>query len=455
MEKYAYPQMDGNFQVTSPRNIQRWLETMKTIYSMVNRGFEWRDSFNKMTSNWGKMEKKDFEYWMKFYQQGEHTKYKIAQFVPTINNLRSTLPGHHNIIPFTDQHNVDDLVGRQAQKEQVERKIRSLIGRLNSAEKIATDPYVQVALKKCLQMSVEEWVSLLQKLKREIQLVPMRATSISLMDDIIYKNANQINTNGNNKQAALMLIKVAQGILSPADTPMGGQPLGEETEPELGIEKFIENLNGDDLAEIEDDEIIGPIKTAQMVPPPRPNVPKPALEVSEEEIKPPPAASLSGDPFDQALANVKIPEIVTRLEGIASLFKNRQIARQLSIIDLMMDKTGIAPFFPTLAEAMRSALESNQYCQSRVEDILAKLRGTISTPMSEHMEGEVSGKNEIDIQSQLAQQEIAERQRKERRKMIQDQEETAKLAPPKPPIPAQELAGPSKVQSAPPLRPTG
>ena len=46
--------------------------------------------------------------------------------------------------------------------------------------------------KKNLQMSVDEWVGLLQKLKREIQLVPMRATAGTLLDDLVVKHANQI-----------------------------------------------------------------------------------------------------------------------------------------------------------------------------------------------------------------------------------------------------------------------
>ena len=39
----------------------------------------------------------------------------------------------------------------------------------------------------------------------------------------------------------------------------------------------------------------------------------------------------------------------------------------------MLNKLGISGFFPALAEATRSALESNQYCQTRVDEILSKL----------------------------------------------------------------------------------
>ncbi|HLG27268.1 MAG TPA: hypothetical protein VI423_05740, partial [Paenisporosarcina sp.] len=222
---------------------------MREVYSQTQRGIDLVDAFNYVTSGWDEMEKQDLKRWMKFYEQNAHNKYKTAQFgpsyienggsfIPNVDHLRSGLPIRQpDMSPFAMNQDVNDARERQLQKEQVEKKIQSLVGRLNSAEKIATNPQVQVALKKCLQMSVEEWVSLLQKLKREIQLVPMRTTtSASLVEDIIYRNANQVFAQGN-RPAAVMLIKVAQGappvmpgpgpVMSPGDVPMGGQPVGE------------------------------------------------------------------------------------------------------------------------------------------------------------------------------------------------------------------------------------
>ncbi len=79
------------------------------------------------------------------------------------------------------------------------------------------------------------------------------------------------------------------------------------------------------------------------------------------------------DEIDKAFANVKLSDVINRLQALSRVFKNREIARQLGIIDIMLDKLGISGFFPSLAEATRSALESNQYCQSRIEEILSKL----------------------------------------------------------------------------------
>jgi len=79
------------------------------------------------------------------------------------------------------------------------------------------------------------------------------------------------------------------------------------------------------------------------------------------------------DPIDAAFENIKISDVIVRLEALTRVFKNREIARQMGIIDLMLDRLGLSGFFPSLAEATRSALESNQYCQSRIEEVLSKL----------------------------------------------------------------------------------
>lgn len=531
MEKKAYPHDDHGTFVTSPHNIARWMKSMQEVYAQ-SPVVGWSNAFEKVTSDWDDMEKTDFKKWMSFYQEGGHQKYKTAQFLPStyvenggsfipVDHLKAKLPSREpDMSSFVVSKDVAAVQDKEVQKLLVEKKIQSLIGRLTSAERIATNPQVQRALKDTLQMSVDEWLATLQKLKREIQLAPMRFTTASLLEDIVYKNANQVYAGGH-KKAASLLIKVAQmtpapssapgtdagGVapMTPADTPMAGQPQAPGSNPapngdmpgtpddKDAVAQFLKNLNFEDVAKAEDSDELEVSDEAEITvtaqaapgsedlplapnpapppdpkpkPPPAPNAASPApsasspgpivppaeIEVTEEDAPIDPAIADLGDPFDQALSNVKVQDIVTRLEGIASMFKNRQIARQLSIIDLMMDKIGIAPFFPTLAEAMRSALESNQYCQSRVEEILAKLRGIIVTPMSQHMENEVSGETD-QVKNQLAQEEQAEQARKERRKKIQEQEEIEALSPQPPP--GQELAGPAQVQTAPALRPAG
>ena len=94
--------------------------------------------------------------------------------------------------------------------------------------------------------------------------------------------------------------------------------------------------------------------------------------------------------IDKALENIQVSDVVRRLQALSRVFKNREIARQLSIIDLMLDKLGIAGLFPQLAEATRSALESNQYTSVRIDEILSKLMSVIDE----------SGKVKVTIQQE-------------------------------------------------------
>lgn len=511
MNKKAYPQGEIGVQIRAPHDIQKWMKAMQTIYTQVPT-MGWDGAFGTVTANWGVMEQLDFKNWLKFYEEQAHKKYKTAQFAaPTryldngggivpIDSLRAALPVR---VPdmgeyVAQQHEAEKLRQDQATKHDLlQKKIKALIGRLNAAEKVATLPEVQSALKNALKIPLDQWLSTLQNLKLQVQMAAP-SVRIASVEDLIVKHANILISKGD-QRAAKILIRVAQGLptetmmggpqMNPSTSPMPQQPVAADSKDDPAVSEFLKLLSGDqndvndneDEEEKKEDELAAitvddtdRVVTAQAAPgmagPPPPPDPGPDLQVSEEEVAPAapevpaapspiPASEQHQDPFDVALANVKMPDLIARLEAISSMFKNREIARQLSVVDLVLDKLGLAPFFPTLAEAMRSALESNQYCQSRIEDILSKLRGTVSTPMSNELEGEIGTDNlELEmIKKNLAKEEVAEKDRKERRKAQQLAEEEAALAPEAGVAQApEELAGPATVQRGPaaPVRPT-
>lgn len=524
MNKIAYPQDSFGNTVENPRNLQKWMSAMEQMYTTAST-LGWPGAFDSITSGWDDMEKLDFKQWVKFYQENAHSKYKTAQFIAKyiengpgsfipMDAIKASLPKPPDMTGFDQQRELDATKLKEEQervrKELVVEKLRALISRLSSAEKISTLPDVQRELNKVLPEGVTKWFAALQELKREIQLVPIRSASDDIIGSLIQRNVNRLIASGDTP-AAKLLVKIAQMVstpgpsnpmgvpsMNPIDTTMGGQPVGiSEGPPNIGegplggpvvgnpenesdpaknktMQDFIKLLSSpDDTNDVSesDDELVVTDKdlptlktTAQAVtseaPAPQENIEPIAQESLPKDVTDisvlPDVGDSTQDPFDQALANVQVSDIISRLEGIASMFKNRQVARQLSVIDLMMDKIGIAPFFPTLAESMRSALESNQYCQSRIEEILAKLRGTVATPMSQQIEGEVSGantNNEETIKANLAKDEATEKARKEHRKQQNQIEEDAAMEPqtpaPQAPNPSQELAGPVNVQKAP------
>ena len=131
------------------------------------------------------------------------------------------------------------------------------------------------------------------------------------------------------------------------------------------------------------------------------------------------------DVIDAALKNVSINDVISRLEMLVSIYNKREIARQLAILDIMMDRIGLSSFFPALGEAMSKALESNQYIGSRLEGVLTKLKGSLEVAgASEWMEVKQQNNPETaNIRRNLQEKEDEEKRRKEMRK----QQDIAKM----------------------------
>lgn len=286
--------------------------------------------------------------------------------------------------------------------------------------------------------------------------------------------------------------------MSPA-TPQVGEPAVEPTAP--GISEFLNNMetsNLTDSGEVEDtlevvdheDELI---VEAQMTPlvldpnvplttnPGKPPAPieepvkeTPAteipLEVSEDDIPAPndnaasPQASNFDSQVDDVFANIKISDVVAKLEDLAKIFKTREIPRQLAVVDMMLASLGLASYFDSLSEAQNKALDSNNYILTRVEDILSKLRGAMASKEIDLKGGE--GSPEVsDIKNKLQQDQDKEKKRKQMRKDEESSEldgktkETPQVeiaedlaAPVAPPVPVAPPAARPTPVIAPPTR---
>jgi ferritin len=148
------------------------------------------------------------------------------------------------------------------------------------------------------------------------------------------------------------------------------------------------------------------------------------LEVTEDDIAQPPRsenvpapdATAFDEKIDSVFANLRVDDVVAKLEDLAKIFKVREVPRQLAIVDMMLDSLGLASYFPSLSEAQNKALDSNNYISTRVEDILSKLRGAMSTKDID-LKGGNSEKPEVaNIKNKLTNDAEKEKQRKLQRK---------------------------------------
>jgi hypothetical protein len=96
---------------------------------------------------------------------------------------------------------------------------------LSSAEKIATDPDIQKELSRRLDVSLHKWLEELHRLKRLVQVAPIKNANSSILEDLIIKEANILAFKGFPK-AAEELIKIAQAAPAAPPAPPSAPPIG-------------------------------------------------------------------------------------------------------------------------------------------------------------------------------------------------------------------------------------
>jgi hypothetical protein len=501
--KKAYPNYDDYMYIQPPRDTQKWLQAVKDMYYRIHKGASDTDALNQVISGWSDMEKLDFKNWLKFYEEGAHKKYaqvnywedanRAGYFVPVYPEPVKTPINNVQDIEYAKDPNTHPTLSNEEKRRIIEKQRQKIIGRLDSAEKLLRSEEGQTFAGKEFETLLEA----IYQLKKKIQMVNKISLSTKLYEDMIVRESNILIRQGFVK-AGNLLSKVAQGMPAPAEppnpvanvgipgnipgegpglTPPGAGPTDtaapadpsgqsapvEPPKPEAvsnGMRSFLEGLDTsndtfdpDDKEELEvldNDDIV---VSAQAVE--SPNIEVSEDQVSEDQIKNDPGIKADKDfdkIIDSAFDGLTMQDVVNKLEDISKVFKVREIPRQLAMVDLMLDRLGLASLFPTLSEAINKSLEANQYVSTRIEDILSRLRGTLQTKDLDLM-GNSPTTNSPGIQS--AKEKIEsdlekEKTRKQMRKNLENQELTNQEKP-KPEIEVQEdLAQPTALKGAPP-----
>lgn len=426
--KLSYPNEDFKFP-KKPHDINKWMSIAKQIYSSSNKSH----SLNNLTKDWNSSEKQDFINWLKFYEQGNHLKYKFAQ-----NYYGS--PGYFLPLGKEEENSSkksdeEEQIGISPEDKQelIRNFKKKIISRLDSIDRVL-DKHNDLNINEDELSIIWDTVHALKVKIRNLKIASLRSR---MYEDLIIREANILQHKGFVKSASL-LRSVAQNLPTPPTQPVtndpskmtgnmntlpaslpGQQPPNNTSnmqpqadlsslptpEPQKsenatssgdGIKDFLENMAtgnitvtedkdentvDDDMSEIEvfDDSLISEAQLAPEKKPTPPTTPtlKPSPEITDQH------SSLEENKFDKAidnvLSNVTVEDVVQKLEDLSKIFKTREIPRQLSLVDMMLDSLGLAPFFSALSEASNKSLESNNYILTRIEDVLSKLRGAIKT----------------------------------------------------------------------------
>jgi len=513
IRKIAYPRSTDDIRAQEPYNVYKWAQSMREIYALVHRGFGFSDAFNIITKDWDNMSQQKFKHWMRFYQEDAQNKYKTAAeederyysdhsgapLLP-MDHLMAKLPpspSASDVSQFVElnpaeraeekkrreeereeRRQAKERAEAEQRREDVLKKIEAILGRLNSAERLISDPGVQEAMREGLDGGIVPLLRAVQDLKIQVQTAPARFAASSIFEDLIIRKGNILISDGFPKTGKCIK-KWAQALTV---DPMAGA--GDEDED--AMKEFVQLLNYDipeeteeeakkvdDSDEAEDDQ--AEITVVAQAPPPAP-VPAPLPEETPptpEDVVVTPDMPMAEDvvpeievgddvptkkvtDLDVDLDSVTTADVVARLEVISNILKNREIPRQLSIIDLMMDRLGIASYFPALGEAQKSALESNQYMTTRIEEILSRLRGSLQPEEELDLvttEGDAERTSDTleAVKENLERAEEKEEELKEKRKQRREEAEVEE-SPPAVPIEMEELGAPVTVEKAPPAR---
>lgn len=428
-DKFSYPNEVDFIPRSYPYDTNKWLNALKEIKIKCNSGMSYIKAYELITNTWNSKEIKDFHNWVRFYEEQGHMKYKTAQlygyegyYLPT--NSKSSIPSPVVVIQKDEDKNlVNDNLQNSAHLAAEKKKMliehrKKILSRLQSARKLFTLDQGKALAGE----NLNAFLDVLNDLEKQIHSLKVASNVIS---SLVLRKANILEKQGSIKSSEIIR-SFAQGLpgaTPPADPnasiPEGGA-LGNNNPnisnaPNDALLQFLNGLNGEDPFEdendVEDDEVDieddledsleieddGLLSTAQEIPnnikPIQNTIPvKPVskespkeltvsdsdLEVLDEPLNETNVPEDFDSLIDAAFSNLKVSDIVKKLDDLSRIFKNREIARQLSIVDMMMDKLGLTSFFPSLAEATRSALESNQYCLVRIDEVKSRLAGALN-----------------------------------------------------------------------------
>jgi hypothetical protein len=516
VRKFSYPLGYRLVEHQEPYNVAKWIGAMREIYMQVHRGLPFSKSFDIVTSGWEIMEKRNFSHWMKFHQGNNHQKYKIAQDDYVLDSsgaplapfrdfqaLQAKVPGMPEMGGYVDPEVYWDHKKEQEEKKKKEEErkaeikrqekidndelIRSkIVSRLNAAINVATKPEARIFLKE-LGIDLPSWVEQVENIRRIVQ-----TASPLMIKDLIIRQGNILASAGYPEAGEQMKVfaeevkaeeqpQSTQPPEAPPAPPVSSEPSEIPEEEEYpgsdAMDEVVKNMQGlpdsNDLGEEDDclDAQAALVVVAQPVPEEMvtetvdPAEEEPDIEVSDEvleEVADPTKempATMEESDFD--LSGITTTDVISKLELVSNILKNREIPRQLSMIDLMMDQLGIASYFPTLGEATRSALESNQYMATRIEDILSKLRGSVEPSEEDKIELAPEG-----IEPEAAPEEVppveevkerlsdADKKQEELREARKKKREQLYMGEgvEKPEIEVEELEAPVEVEKAPARR---
>jgi len=235
-EKVAYPNSEYMIHVPGQHDTDKWLSAVKELYTKEKDGLDRIAALSQTTANWKPNEKLDFKNWLRFYEEGNHLKYKIAQTVSYLGedpgyyfSFKPDAPVPEPVVTGNDFNSIKESVTNELtekeKKDIINKQRKKFISRLDSIEKLLRSDDGHLFAGKELESLMET----IYGLKKKVNTINKRSTSTRLYEDMIVREANVLVKKGYNDAAELLYAlaqdpaaAAAEINASPTPNPMTG-----------------------------------------------------------------------------------------------------------------------------------------------------------------------------------------------------------------------------------------
>jgi hypothetical protein len=362
--KVAYPNTSGVMESNAKpqRDVTKWVKTLGEVHAAERIGAQREHVLRNLIEEWDPVEKLDFQQWLRYYERGDHEKYAAD-----VSETTSVPAEMLEVPPIATQQRSRP----KPESRPVEENRKALISRLDSAKRLlrlfAPPIWPQ-----------ERWNSVYRALSDLEQEITSLRTTASMRDRII-RTATLLDRAGF-RDGAETLRKIAQppgdDVASQIEKALTGKEYKEKSSVPGGE-------MGDMPPTLPGMEGMPPTPPGMEGMPPTPpgmeGMPPGAMETLPEPPPPPPESESKTEKKpakdENPYAGSTTKDILDTLEPLMKRFKEREIVRQLSKVDMMMDGLNIVSYFPELGEAIGRLIETDSYVGNRLEKIIGKLRG--------------------------------------------------------------------------------
>ncbi len=313
LSKKAYPNIAGKENREPIYDVDRWISALKNIYASLHaKKLDRQEAIDHFTLDWDSDEKQKFVNWMRYYEDGTTEKYNVK----TAKFIKEAFEPAYSLPEswVSKEDRADDKMYMSTRQQNRERTRRE--EELHKANRFKNQMKARLRSFKRL---VEKYNDILPKqdLDHIYDELYKLEKSVSKLD--VYASIQDCIIRSANRMSKFGFDEGAEFLHKIA------------AEPEVG-EDVMQSL------------------------------PEGA---SKEPNLPPQSAQMTN-----------VQSVINRLEAISKALKSRDMIRELASIDILLNEMGMASYFPELTDAQAKLIESFGYASNKVENIVAKLRGS-------------------------------------------------------------------------------